>query len=459
MSGTLNSINTNTGAMIALEALDSTNSQLNSVQKQISTGYRVSDATDDGAAYAVAQSVRSSVGALTTANQQLGGVQGLLSTTGSALNDVSNLMASMRDVLVNLASSAVSGNERTQYESQYQSLLANVKSDVQDASYNGQTLIGNITGSTGNFNNIAVVRNEVGSTYGIATFGGSTVYTSIAFTSTQLNGTSTVAALITATGTFINQSNSVSSAMNTYGSATNYVGNQVSYNNDKISALNTGLGSLVDADLAQESALLQSLQIKQQLGTQSLTLADQTPQVLLSLVKAASSNRGGQDARPASRAACWQGEKGLMSNLVLELRSGEVMIVNGAPIRFRTKSRIELTAKARFLFGKQIMQPDQADSPARRIYFALQSAYIGTDGEREQGLIAARDLVGEFKGATTSALAREILDEALAAAEADDCYRALKLARRIIRHEDVVLGRVAPIATPPQQEPPDVCRP
>ena len=60
-----------------------------------------------------------------------------------------------------------------------------------------------------------------------------------------------------------------------------------------------------------------------------------------------------------------------MSNLVLELRQGEMMIVNGAPIRFRTKSRIELTAKARFLFGKQIMPPDQADSPARRIYFAF----------------------------------------------------------------------------------------
>ena len=56
------------------------------MQKQISTGYRVADATDDGAAYAVAQSVRSSVSALTTANQQLGNVQGLLSTTSSALN-------------------------------------------------------------------------------------------------------------------------------------------------------------------------------------------------------------------------------------------------------------------------------------------------------------------------------------------------------------------------------------
>ena len=142
-----------------------------------------------------------------------------------------------------------------------------------------------------------------------------------------------------------------------------------------------------------------------------------------------------------------------MSNLVLELRSGEMMIVNGAPIRFRTKSRIELTAKARFLFGKQIMQPDQADSPARRIYFALQSAYIGNEGEREQGLISARELIEGFKGATTSALAREILDDAMAAAQADDCYRALKLARRIIRHEDVVLGRAIPIATPSQQEP------
>jgi flagellar protein FlbT len=134
-----------------------------------------------------------------------------------------------------------------------------------------------------------------------------------------------------------------------------------------------------------------------------------------------------------------------MSNLVLELRQGEVMIVNGAPIRFRTRSRIELTAKARFLFGKQIMPPDQADSPARRIYFALQSAYIGSEEERANGLIAARDLIGQFQAVTTSALAREILDEALSSAEADDCYRALKLARRIIQHEDAALGRATPL--------------
>jgi flagellar protein FlbT len=130
-----------------------------------------------------------------------------------------------------------------------------------------------------------------------------------------------------------------------------------------------------------------------------------------------------------------------MSNLVLELRQGEMMIVNGAPIRFRSKCRIELAAKARFLFGKQIMTPEQADSPARRIYFAFQTAYIGTDEERAAGLGMARVLVEEFKRATTSALAREILDRALDAAAADDCYQALKLTRRIMRHEDAALGR------------------
>lgn len=138
-----------------------------------------------------------------------------------------------------------------------------------------------------------------------------------------------------------------------------------------------------------------------------------------------------------------------MSNLVLELRQGETMIINGAPIRFRTKARIELTAHARFLFGKQIMTPEAADSPARRLYFALQSAYIGTDDERIQGLETARTLTAAFKEATTSTLAREILDRALAAAEADECYTALKLARRIIRHEDALLGR----STLPVEEP------
>ena len=73
--------------------------------------------------------------------------------------------------------------------------------------------------------------------------------------------------------------------MNTYGAATNYVTNQETFNSNKITSLNDGLGALVDANLAQESAQLQALQIRQQLGTQALSIANQSPQSLLSLFK------------------------------------------------------------------------------------------------------------------------------------------------------------------------------
>src|SRR5580658_8074677 len=189
----LNSINTNVGATIALEALDSTTSQLDATQKQIATGYRVNDATDDGAAYAVAQSVRSDVGALTTANQQLGDATGLLTTTLSGLNQVSNTVNDARSVLVTLADGDTTGSERTQYIAQYQSDVSNIQSYLQDDSYNGKTLVGNITGSSGTFGSVNVVRNELGATYNIATFSGSALVGSLSFTATQLGGAATVA--------------------------------------------------------------------------------------------------------------------------------------------------------------------------------------------------------------------------------------------------------------------------
>ena len=281
----LNSVNTNMGAMIALQSLNKTNNALASVQKQVSTGYRVADATDDGAAYAVAQRVRSDVSSLTSANQQLGNVKGLISTTLSGLNDVSTLMKDMRDVMVKLADGNTIGSQRTQYTAQYKTDLANVKSDLQDAAYNGKTLIGNITGSAGKFGNVAVIRNEAAATYGIATFGGSALYGAIAFGSTTFASATLSAAAITASGAFITALNSIGTGLNNYGAASKYVDNQITYNNDKIDSLNSGLGSLVDADLAKESAMLQSLQIRQQLGTQALSLANQAPQTLLSLFK------------------------------------------------------------------------------------------------------------------------------------------------------------------------------
>ena len=280
----LNSVNTNSGAMIALQSLNATNSQLATVQKHISTGYRVADATDDGAAYAIAQGVRSNVGALTSANQQLGNVKGLLATTNSALTNVSNTMINMKNLLVKLADGNVQGDARTQDIASYNSYAASLKSAISDATYSGKTLIGDIGSAKSGFGSVNVVRNEVGSTYGIGTFSGSALYGAVTNGGAITNAAG-AAALITAGGSFVTQFNKISSQLNAYGAASNYVDSQVSYNNDKIDALNSGLGSLIDADLAKESAQMQSLQIRQQLGTQSLSIANQAPQSLLSLFK------------------------------------------------------------------------------------------------------------------------------------------------------------------------------
>jgi flagellin len=286
----LESVNTNMGAMVALQSLESTQTQLAATQKQISTGFRVADSTDDGAAYAIAQSIRSTVGGLTSANQQLGNTQGLLTASQSALNDVSNLMNSMRDVLVKLAGDDTTGSARTQYQAQFTSLLANVKNDITGASYEGKSLIGNVGGTAG-YGSVSVVQDGSGNQYKINSLGASAAYTSIAnvaSTSTlaATNLTSTLAATyLTATGMFTNQQNAIGTSLNSIGSNINYVNNQTSYNSDKIDALNSGLGSLVDADLAKESAQLTALQIRQQLGTQALSMANQAPQTLLSLFK------------------------------------------------------------------------------------------------------------------------------------------------------------------------------
>lgn len=142
-----------------------------------------------------------------------------------------------------------------------------------------------------------------------------------------------------------------------------------------------------------------------------------------------------------------------MSTLVLELRQGELMVVNGAALRFRSRTRVELMAKARFLFGKQVMTAEGANTPARRIYFALQTAYVGPEEEREAALAAAHRLAAEFQEATTSAMARQLLDRALSLAEAEEWYAALRLVRHVMRHEAAVLGLDPATGLPRGQQP------
>jgi flagellin len=274
-----NSVNTNIGAQVALQSLNRTNEALAVTQKRVSTGYRVADAKDDGAAFAVAQSVRADIAGLTSANEQMGSVQGILDTTLAGLNKVSDTRTEIRGVLVKLADGTLSGSQRTQYQAQYDSLRTQVQNFIADATYNGRTLLTTSTGAGGG--DIATTRNEQATVYNLTAVEGATAL----LVAAAPTSAAAAASALAASGDFATKMTAVNTALNTFGSNSTYLEAQMSYNKEKLDALETGLGSLIDADLAKESAKLQALQIRQQLGTQALGIANQSPQGLLSLFR------------------------------------------------------------------------------------------------------------------------------------------------------------------------------
>jgi flagellin len=277
-----NSVNTNRQAVFALQSLNLTNSELGGVQKRVSTGYRVADAKDDGGAFAVAQAVRSDVAGVTAVGEQLGGVQGVLQTTFASLSVVSDTMKQVRATLTRLADGAINGDQRAQYNTQYNLLRTQISDFITDATYNGRTLLSTAVvaagGATGG--NITGIRNEGGGTFTVNAVNGAALnLTSVPVAATDAQ------TMIATGGEFDLIDAAISTALNQFGAGMQYVENQITYNSKKVDAMNSGLGALVDADLAKESSKLQALQTRQQLGIQTLGIANQGPQVLLSLFR------------------------------------------------------------------------------------------------------------------------------------------------------------------------------
>ncbi len=292
----LNSVNTNIAAQVALQSLNSTNTQLQQTQKRISTGFRVADATDDGAAFAVAQRVRADTGALTTVNQQLGSAKGLVGTAVTALTSISDSFKEAKSLLVQIGDQSISTDQRAQYVASYQSLVSRVANAVDGSTYNGNSLLGTTGGTAPS--DLKVINNEAGSQTSLNKADNTSTANTLAgligqtFTRSAgvdgFSGTATqtaAASALGASGGFATAQTALATQLNQAGADSRFLDATISFNSAKIDSLNAGLGALVDADLSKESANLQALQIRQQLGTQALSLANQSPQSLLSLFK------------------------------------------------------------------------------------------------------------------------------------------------------------------------------
>ncbi len=211
---------------------------------------------------------------LPTVNGQLGAAKGLLQVANAAGTGVSTTLNDIRSVLVQLADQNVTGNARNQLNAQFATLKTAVQNYISGASYNGSNIL-----SAGSANK-AVIQDISANQYTIQAQDFSANVTALLTGVSDATGAATLLS-----GNFASAQNFVGTALNAIAANAHFLDNQITFNNAISDATTTGLGALVDADLAKESARLQSLQIKQQLGTQSLGIANQAPQSLLGLFR------------------------------------------------------------------------------------------------------------------------------------------------------------------------------
>jgi flagellin len=273
------SVNTNSGAMVALQYLNQTNSQLETTQNAINTGLKVASAKDDGATYAIAQNMRGDVAGYSAVTDSINRGTSSVDVALSAGQSISDLLIEMKSKALAASDSSLDTASRDALNEDFTALRDQIATVVQNAVFNGFNLIdGSASGG------ISVLASADGSKkITVASqnmsLGGSIVSVGA---SGNIATQSTAASMV---DTVENSLKAVNSALAQLGSGSKKLSIQATFVQNLSDTLQTGIGNLVDADMATESAMLQSLQVKQQLGVQALSIANQSPQVALSLFR------------------------------------------------------------------------------------------------------------------------------------------------------------------------------
>ncbi|MBW8881551.1 MAG: flagellin [Asticcacaulis sp.] len=274
----MQSVNTNVGAMVALQNLNATNSALASTQSRISTGLKVASAKDDGAAYAIAQSQRATVSSLDAVKDSISRGLSVVDVSMSAGESVSDMLTQLKEKALAASDTSLDTTSRTALKNDFESIRDQVTKTLSNATFNGINLV------DGTNANIAALANADGSsTITVAgqdlSLGGSIV--TLASDDTFATATS-ASNLLTTIDTSISN---VSASLAKLGTNSKALENHLNFVGKLQDSITSGIGNLVDADLAKESAKLQALQTKQQLGVQALSIANQSTGSVLSLFR------------------------------------------------------------------------------------------------------------------------------------------------------------------------------
>ena len=327
------SIMTNASALTALQSLNTTNKALETTQSRISTGYRVAEAADNAAYWSIATTMRSDFKALSTVQDSLGLGASKVDTAYTGMNKA---IETVNDIKVKLvAANGATSADKEKYDIEIKALQAQLKSYADSATFSGANWLSTdtTTGHTaaGTFDDVKIVssftRNAAGSvalgtidvkgqdiklydasvattglTDGIldasrlGTSGARIAAASAAVAGTDAAGDTYTVSTLSVSGfsdaQITKQLRVVESALaemttaaTNLGAAKQRIDLQKTFTTSLMDSIERGVGQLVDADMNKESTRLQALQVQQQLGVQSLSIANGNSQSILSLFR------------------------------------------------------------------------------------------------------------------------------------------------------------------------------
>ena len=272
------SVNTNYGAMVALQQLNSTNMALSGTQERINTGLKVASAKDNGAIYAIAQGMRadlSGFGVVLDSLDRTGSTVDVAIAAGSAISD---LLIDMKEKALAASDETLTTAQRAAFSEDFKALRDQISTIVGNAEFNGSNLINNSTAEITAFadadgNSVITVQDE-----NLSLGGGIVTIAATASLDTATNASALVSTIETSL-TNLNQ------ALARLGTSSKSLGVHGDFVQKLSDVTEKGIGNLVDADLAKESAKLQALQTKQQLGVQALSIANSSAGIALSFFR------------------------------------------------------------------------------------------------------------------------------------------------------------------------------
>ncbi|HKD23861.1 MAG TPA: flagellin [Rhizomicrobium sp.] len=272
------SVNTNTDAMVALEYLNKTQGGLAQTENAVSTGLSVANAKDNGAIFAIAQNMRGDVAGYHAVSQSLENGASTIDVALSAGQSISDLLIQMKQQALAASDTSMNTSSRQALNDNFQALVQQITTVVTNAQFNGANLI---NGSTNKIEVLASSDGQHRITVSAQNMSLSGPLVTIA-TNGSISTQAQASAMITSVETSLTN---VDAALANLGSGSAKFSIQATFVQNLSDTLTTGIGNLVDANMATESAMLTALQTKQQLGVQALSIANGAPQIALSLFR------------------------------------------------------------------------------------------------------------------------------------------------------------------------------